>query len=577
MHCETCSGCKAHVVHNNWPPCEPQSSKFPFLHYDHIFFHLAIISSVLTPLSYLSLPRYHICPYLHAYTCLSIKLTHTDLTSNIMSNNGLCGYEVSLEVDSGSSSSERHYDQRNEAHYQSAHNLVVRSTGIAEPERRQLPLPLPSTASPSYHEARPVGRSVLVSLKSGSPPLPPTKALTSNHETRPRNRNVVIFGESGSGKSSVINAITQTQLAETSSDATGCTFSHKSYPVEISGQRYVLFDTAGLNEGNMGAVPAAKAEKELRRLLCGLMNSGSDGIGLLVYCVRSTRARQALIRNYNLFYSVICRKKVPIVVVITGLENETDMQGWWHTNAKEFKSRNMHFQDHACVTTLHKHAGISDVFTRRIAESREIMRNLIVKNCSEWAVDDAWLKQCFADARHVMRHNWNSERSSPSTLIICGSSPREEEDLTRFGGEAYRVCFVPQPDSTSSAGRGHEGDLLIYYAHADTHSAARQTFSAFCTAYRGNMVPVVVVVKGLNDRISARHWVEEHIMHHGAGHLFSTFSPAGDLGDNSLRRQAEQDLQDLIKQSCLFRGVVKGRGVLKGFVRFVRSKLLDWL
>ncbi|KAG1864959.1 P-loop containing nucleoside triphosphate hydrolase protein, partial [Suillus subalutaceus] len=218
-------------------------------------------------------------------------------------------------------------------------------------------------------------------------------------------RNVVIFGESGSGKSSVINAITQTQLAETSSDATGCTFSYQCYPVEISGQRYVLFDTAGLNEGSTGAVPAAKAEKELKRLLRGLMSPGSDGIGLLVYCVRSTRARQALIRNYNLFYSVICRKKVPIVVVVTGLENETDMQGWWYANAKEFKSRGMYFQDHACVTTLHKHAGISDVFNCRIAESRGIVRNLVVNNCSEWAVDNTWFKQSFADARYVMRHN----------------------------------------------------------------------------------------------------------------------------------------------------------------------------
>ncbi|KAG1824711.1 uncharacterized protein BJ212DRAFT_1476004 [Suillus subaureus] len=455
----------------------------------------------------------------------------------------------------------------------SAMGLIIKlcTTRRFDQPASHLPPP-PPNASSSYHGNWPQGRSVVVSDESGSPPPPPPppppplapKASPSNHEqTRPRKRNVVIFGESGSGKSSVINAITQTQLAETSSDATGCTFSYQCYPVEISGQRYVLFDTAGLNEGSTGAVPAPKAEKELKRLLRGLMSSGSDGIGLL-----------ALIRNYNLFYSVICRKKVPIVVVVTGLENETDMRSWWNANAKEFKSRGMYFQDHACVTTLHKHAGISDVFTRRIAESREIVRNLVVNNCSEWAVDNTWFKQSFADAQYVMRHNWNSERSSPSTLIIYGSSPKEEEELVRFGGEAYRVCPVSPPESTSSAGGGHEGDLLIYYAHADTLSVARQTFREFYTTYRGNMVPVVVVVKGLNDRKSARQWVEQHVMHHGAGLLFSTFSPAGDLGDNSLRRQADQDLQDLIRQSCLIRGVVKGGGMLKRFAKF---KFLDRL
>ncbi|KAG1748195.1 P-loop containing nucleoside triphosphate hydrolase protein [Suillus lakei] len=459
-----------------------------------------------------------------------------------MSNNCLGRYASSLGVDLGSSLSERHYDQRRGAHYQAVHNPTVRSTGITEPERRQ------------------------------SPPLP--RASSSNYETRPRKRNVVIFGESGSGKSSVINAIAQSQLAKTSSDATGCTFSYQRYTVEFSGQRYVLFDTAGLNEGNIGAVPAAKAEKELKSLLRGLMSPGSDGIGLLVYCVRSTRARQALIRNYNLFYSTICRKKVPIVVVVTGLENETDMQSWWHTNAKEFKSRRMYFQDHACVTTLHRHPGISDVFTHRIAESRDIMRNLIVRNCSEWAVDDTWFKQSFADARKMIRHSWISERSSPSTLIICGSSQKEEEDLVRFGGEAYQVFRVPQPELTSSAGGGHEGDLLIYYAHAETLSAAREMFRAFYTAYRGSMVPVVIVVKGLKDRKSARQWVEQYIMHHGAGLLFSTFAPAGDLGDDSLRRQAEQDLQDLIRQSCLIRSVVKGGGIIKRFARLLGR---NWL
>lgn len=72
MHCETCSRCQAHSrfiitgLHANL-------SQFLSQHCYHINFHLAIIS-VLTPLSYLSLPRYHICPYICAYTRLSINL-----------------------------------------------------------------------------------------------------------------------------------------------------------------------------------------------------------------------------------------------------------------------------------------------------------------------------------------------------------------------------------------------------------------------------------------------------------------------------------------------------------------------
>ncbi|KAG9310967.1 hypothetical protein JVU11DRAFT_8845 [Chiua virens] len=35
-------------------------------------------------------------------------------------------------------------------------------------------------------------------------------------------------------------------------------------------------------------------------------------------------------RNYNLFHAAVCRKKIPVVLVVTGLENsEGDMENWW--------------------------------------------------------------------------------------------------------------------------------------------------------------------------------------------------------------------------------------------------------
>ncbi|KAG1741961.1 hypothetical protein EDB19DRAFT_687329 [Suillus lakei] len=322
---------------------------------------------------------------------------------------------------------------------------------------------------------------------SSSSPLT-SYTLASNDETYSRERNIVIFGESGSGKSSVINAIMKKSLAKTSSSATGCTFTYERHPVEISGQRFALYDTAGLNEGTAGTVPAAKAEEKLKSLLHELMGPGSDGISLLVYCVRSTRARHALTRNYNMFFSAICRKKVPIVLVVTGLENEPVMENWWKINGQEFDKRGMHFEDHACVTTLHKHPGIPDVFDNRIAESSDILRDLIVNNCSEWAVDDSWFKRSFADVRHMFSDRWNSERSSPSTLIICDSSPKEELEilpcvrgtmqscLASIGRKIYQVYRVPQPEPNSRVEGRLEGDLLIYYARASEHSTARPEF-----------------------------------------------------------------------------------------------------
>ncbi|KAG1848073.1 hypothetical protein DFJ58DRAFT_796765 [Suillus subalutaceus] len=242
--------------------------------------------------------------------------------------------------------SERHYDQRS----------VVQSSEIPEFEQKRSP-----------------------------PQLSPPASLSNAEQTHVRGRNVVIFGETGVGKSSIINTLAQQGLAETSNDASGCTSSSDRYPVEISGQRFVMFDTAGLNEGTEGTVPAAMAEKQLKKLLLELMSPESDGIGLLVYCVRSTSAPRALARAYNMFYAGICQKRVPIVVIITALEKETRIENWWDTNREKFESHGMQFAGHAYVTALQEYPGIPDISTRRIEESSEILRNLVVNNCLDGA------------------------------------------------------------------------------------------------------------------------------------------------------------------------------------------------
>jgi GTP-binding protein EngB required for normal cell division len=396
--------------------------------------------------------------------------------------------------------------------------------------------------------------------------------MSQTRVTPPRARNVVIFGESGSGKSSVINALAQNQVAATSSSAAGCTFRYQKHEVELSGERFVLFDTVGLDEGTAGTVPAAEAEANLKSLLRELMSPGSNGIGLLVYCVRSVRVSRALLRNYNLFYSAICRKKVPIVVIVTGLENqEPDMESWWNANGREFKRCGMHFEDHACVTTLRKHPGIPDVFTQRITDSRENLRTLILNNCSEWIADTSWLALSFSDVRNMINGRWNGERSLPPTLIIYDPSRKEieialgiygdvETCSLHIGGVKYQVHLVPDPVSNPHIS-SIEADLLIFYAHTDDEFTARQRFGSFCAAYRGNMVPIIVVVKGLDNNKAAQEWVERWLMHNGAGRSFSTFAPAGDLR-NPL---AEQELRELIQQSCLIRSEKKGRGIHKRF------------
>lgn len=165
------------------------------------------------------------------------------------------------------------------------------------------------------------------------------------------------------------------------------------------------------------------------------------------------------------------------------------------------------------------------------------------------------------------------EKPSPPTLIICDSSRNNEIEIARcihgilrtyfahIGGETYRVHHVLASESLfppSCAEKRLKEDVLIYYACADELSAAREKFSTFYTRYRRDGVPVIVVVKGLDDHQAAHHWVEKHITCDGAGCLFSTFAPTEDLEDDSVMRRAEQELQDLIKQSCLIQSERRG-------------------
>ncbi|KAG2051268.1 hypothetical protein BDR06DRAFT_865941, partial [Suillus hirtellus] len=165
--------------------------------------------------------------------------------------------------------------------------------------------------------------------------------------------NIVIFGETGAGKSSLVNLITRQQTAATSSDAMGCTIKTNVYEHDVAIQNKVLkmklFDTAGLDEGSEGAVPNKEAQKVLKKLLQTLAEQ--DGIHLLMYCVQGTRESMALRRNYMSLYSKV-KGKVPIVIVVTRLENQNpDMEEWWRKNEQSISNLNMTFAGHACVTT----------------------------------------------------------------------------------------------------------------------------------------------------------------------------------------------------------------------------------
>ncbi|KIK44220.1 hypothetical protein CY34DRAFT_11227 [Suillus luteus UH-Slu-Lm8-n1] len=159
-------------------------------------------------------------------------------------------------------------------------------------------------------------------------------------------RNVIIFGQIGAGKSSLVNLIAGENVAKTSS-----TLECQKYSVEFDSESYNVFDTVGLGEPQFGTPRDFDAVKNAYALIQNLERQG--GIDLLVFCMRAGQLNTTFQNNYRLFYEFLCDKKVPVVVVITHLENEGgDIDLWWTKNKDIFREREVHVAGHACITAI---------------------------------------------------------------------------------------------------------------------------------------------------------------------------------------------------------------------------------
>jgi GTP-binding protein EngB required for normal cell division len=427
---------------------------------------------------------------------------------------------------------------------------------------------------------------------------------------------VVIFGETGVGKSSLVNMVAGREVSATSSGAVGCTLEYKQHVMDLGNpnQRFAVWDTAGLDEGTYGTVPAEKAEVYLKQLLRDLAKT--SGIDLLVYCVRGTRVRSALLSNYDLFYSAICRKKVPIAIVVTGLENqEGSMESWWEQNQHEFSALKMHFDNHACVTTVTPLEPLTQNTTLggRLGESKVAVINLITTTCraQKWKpAERSWIETASSDIRAMLSPKDNIR---PANVILCHVSPSDQHTSGSVATRRHGVSFhnpvalsfslrpvtfrnpisivnermlplentvksvhersfcvyqVPQkcPDEESKKAVKRGADLLIFCVDMEHHDIdVKSQWEHFYFTYGGDLSPQIVVVIGASDQASAKDWWENEMGTPTDANV--TFWHTSQVGEEN--EATKKCLQDLIISRCIsFRKVfMKNEHVFKRSLR----------
>ena len=188
--------------------------------------------------------------------------------------------------------------------------------------------------------------------------------------------NVLVFGETGVGKSSVINLILGEDLAQTSADAPTCTLEHTPYAISLGNRQFKLWEVSSIAPMNFFRRLFMKwnMKRKYKKLF------KADGVYLLLYCMRASRAQGTLVKDYNFFTSIVGSSagRVPVAAAVTCLEDYvSDMDDWWMKNEDNLKKNGMQFSKHACITSLPDDPTASLTLRTRRQRSQQVIRGLL--------------------------------------------------------------------------------------------------------------------------------------------------------------------------------------------------------
>ena len=165
-------------------------------------------------------------------------------------------------------------------------------------------------------------------------------------------------------------------VTQTSPDELTCTLDHTFYEISLNNYRFKLWEVSSI--APMNYFRRLFAKWRLKRSYEKLYKD--DGVYLLLYCMRNSRAQGTLVRDYKFFTSIVgsTASHVPIAAVVTHLEDyPDDMDDWWKRNEQNLQRQGMHFSKHACITSLPDDQDASPALRMRRRRSKQVIHSLI--------------------------------------------------------------------------------------------------------------------------------------------------------------------------------------------------------
>jgi len=299
-------------------------------------------------------------------------------------------------------------------------------------------------------------------------------------------------------------------VANVSDSPMGSTCSNQEHSINRQdGYTYTFWDTPGCNESEHGTLPSQAAAQNLQSLVM------AQPVDLLIYCIRS-RLVDMIRVNYELVSKTLHKESVPIVLVVTGLENRNDMDEWWRDNEKTIKKMKMSFDGHACITSS---KGKNNVYEKEYKESAEKVWALVVENCGP---------------RHnvIVFGESGCGKSSLVNMIVGKDVAKVSSSLTAFTFKNHvykahiddKLFFIYD---TAGLNDGEQGrvprweavrelytlirqlngvSLLVFCMRGELRENTKANWTLFHKVICGGNVPIIVVVTGLDAYKSPDDW-----------------------------------------------------------------------